>query len=42
MPVEIIGEFGTPGADSEWLEAEAKLAIRHVKKSAVIPRLKWN
>ncbi len=32
MPIEIIGEFGTPGADSEWLEAEAKLAIRHVKK----------
>ena len=32
MPVEIIGEFGTPGADSEWLGAEGKLAIRHVKK----------
>jgi hypothetical protein len=29
---EIIGEFGTPGANSEWLEAEGKLAIRHVKK----------
>jgi hypothetical protein len=32
MPTEIIGEFGTPGANSEWLEAEAQLAIRHVKK----------
>ena len=31
MPVEIIGEFGTPGAHSEWLEAEGKLAIRHLK-----------
>jgi hypothetical protein len=32
MPSEIIGEFGAPGANSEWLEAEGKLAIRHVKK----------
>jgi hypothetical protein len=32
MPVEMIGEFGTPGADSEWLEAEGKLAIGHVKR----------
>jgi hypothetical protein len=32
MPVEIIGEFGTPGADSECLGAEGKPAIRHVKK----------
>ena len=32
MPVEIIGEFGTPGANSEWLEAEGELAIRHVKE----------
>ena len=32
MPVEIIGEFGTPGAHSEWLEAEGKLAIRHLMK----------
>ena len=22
MPSEIVGEFGTPGADSEWIEAE--------------------
>ena len=32
MPVEIIGEFGTPGAELEWLEAEGKLAIQHLKK----------
>lgn len=32
MPVEIIGEFGTSGAHSEWLEAEGKLAIRYLKK----------
>jgi len=32
MPVEIIGEFGTPGASSEWIEAEGKLAIKHVVK----------
>jgi hypothetical protein len=32
VPTEIIGEFGTPGANSEWLEAEGQLAIRHVKK----------
>jgi hypothetical protein len=31
MPIEIVGEFGTPGATSEWIEAEGKLAIRHVK-----------
>jgi hypothetical protein len=28
MPVEIIGEFGTPGTDPEWLEAKGKQAIR--------------
>lgn len=32
MPVEIIGEFGTPGASLEWLDAQAKLAIRNIKK----------
>jgi hypothetical protein len=32
MPTELIGEFGTPGATSEWTEAEGKLAIRHLKK----------
>ena len=31
MPTEIIGEFGTRGADLEWLSAEAKLAIKHIK-----------
>jgi hypothetical protein len=30
MPVEIIGEFGTPGASREWLSAQATLAIRHI------------
>jgi hypothetical protein len=32
MPTELIGEFGTPGATSEWIEAEGKLAIAHLKK----------
>ena len=32
MPTEIIGEFGTPGANSEWLEAEGQLAIRNVTR----------
>ena len=32
MPVEIIGEVGTSGAQTEWIEAQAKLAIRHLKK----------
>ena len=32
MPTELIGEFGTPGATSEWIEGEGKLAIRHLKK----------
>lgn len=32
MPVECIGEFGTPGASIEWLSAEAKLAIRYITK----------
>lgn len=30
MPVEIIGEFGTPGASLEWLDAQGKLAIRYI------------
>jgi len=38
----MIDEFGTPGADSEWLEAEVKLAIRHVKKICGDPHPKWN
>jgi len=32
MPSEIVGEFGTPGADSEWIEAEGKSAIKHIVK----------
>jgi len=39
MPVEIIGEFGTPGADSEWLKAQGQLAIRHLKKVCGDPPL---
>ena len=31
MPSEIIGEFGTSGASSEWIEAEGKLAIFGLK-----------
>ncbi len=32
MPVEIIGEAGTPGASREWINAERELAIKHLKK----------
>jgi hypothetical protein len=32
VPNELIGDFGTPGASQEWLDAQAKLAIRHIKK----------
>jgi len=32
MPAEIIGEFGTPGANREWISAQATLAIRHIVK----------
>jgi len=39
MPAEIIGEFGTPGAHPEWLEAEGKLAIRHLKSICGEPLL---
>jgi len=31
MPVEIIGEAGTPGASREWIDAECELAIKHLK-----------
>jgi hypothetical protein len=31
VPTEIIGEFGTQGADLEWLSAEPKLAIKQLK-----------
>jgi hypothetical protein len=30
MQVEIIGEVGTPGANPEWIPAQATLAIRHI------------
>jgi hypothetical protein len=42
MPTELIAGFGTPGATSEWIEAEGKLAITHLKKICGDPRLKWN
>ena len=32
MPVEIIGEAGTPGAEREWIDAECQFAIKHLKK----------
>jgi hypothetical protein len=32
MPVEIIGEFGTVGAEREWIVAECKQAIKHLTK----------
>jgi hypothetical protein len=32
MPVEIIGEAGTPSAAREWISAEGELAIKHLKK----------
>ena len=42
MPVEIIGEAGTPDADREWISAECELAIKYLRKSAENPRQKWN
>lgn len=32
MPIEIIGEFGTPRAEEEWIIAKCELAIKHLKK----------
>jgi hypothetical protein len=32
MAVEIIGEAGSPGASCEWIDAECRLAIKHLKK----------
>ncbi len=32
MPIEIIGDFGATGADPEWLGAQGKLAVKHLKK----------
>ena len=31
MPVEIIGEAGTP-ASREWINAECEMAIKHLKR----------
>ena len=33
MPVEIIGEVGTPGANPEWISAQATLAILQLESS---------
>jgi hypothetical protein len=32
MPVEIIGEAGSPGASREWIDAECQLAFKHLKQ----------
>jgi hypothetical protein len=37
MPVEIIGEFGTPEAEREWIVAECELAIKHLVKACGEP-----
>jgi hypothetical protein len=37
MPVEMIGEFGTPGSNREWLSARATLAIRQIIKTCGPP-----
>jgi hypothetical protein len=37
MPEEIIGEVGTPGADREWIAAQATLAIRRIVKTCGEP-----
>src|SRR6266851_546319 len=37
MPVETSGEFGTPGANREWLSAQATLAIRHIVRTCGPP-----
>ena len=37
MPVEIIGELGTPGASREWISAQATLAIRFITKNCGSP-----
>src|SRR6266481_6365211 len=39
MPVEIIGEFGTAGAEREWIVAECELAIKHLTK--VCGEIQW-
>ena len=42
MPVEIIGEVGTPGANREWISAQATLAIRHIVKVCGPPPQRWS
>jgi hypothetical protein len=37
MPAEIIGEVGTPGADREWIVAQAALAIEQIVKTCGEP-----
>jgi hypothetical protein len=37
MPVELIGEVGTAGAEREWIVAQATLAIRHLIKTCGPP-----
>lgn len=37
MPTEIIGEFGTPGADRQWIAAQGKRAIRYIKEQCGEP-----
>jgi len=32
MPIEIVGEVGTPGAETEWIEAQGKLVIHQLIK----------
>jgi hypothetical protein len=37
MPVEIIGEFGTPSASRQSLSDQASLAIQHIIKACGSP-----
>lgn len=37
MPVEIVGEFGTPDATRDRLSAQATVAIRHIVKTCGLP-----
>ena len=39
MPIEIIGDFGTPGASREWLSAQAAVAIRNIIKTCGAPEM---
>ena len=42
MPIEIIGEVGTPGANPVWISAQATLAIRHIVKICGPLRQRWS